>query len=863
MFLVRHWRGWTAAAAILSLPGLAGAAQARPLTIDDVIEMTQIDGAAFSPDGAWAAAVVQRPARPGEVFGRAPYETDPSRSDVWLISRATGERRNLTQGGLDAAGFWCAIWSPDGGRLAMLSTRPEGAEPRGGDNVRLYVWDKATGALTRLGGAPVMTQTRYGSPMYGLDVRDARGGVSRCGGSENAPFVWLDDRRLLAAMLPEGEISGLIEEYSRPQRHAQETVAALREGRVPTVTAVGSGEARPREAERIRRALVRTIDVESRAAETVAEVPIYPFRSALTLSVAPDARRLAVLATTGAIPPRQGERFPHHDENWTVEKRLGFIDLGRGGAVRWASAPAAGRYPLELLSWSPDSRRVALRARAHAVAAAASLFLASAANLSIVPAGPAGATIGTRAAGSEFPHDAPLFWLDGRRLIAHLDLAGRADWYLLGSGPGAVNLTAAAAQVPEALRRGSRGGFYTVAGGRLLSLDVDRRALIPVPGVTLPESAWIAGPADPAAAAGQIVVGSAEGRFDLVSLEGAPQRTVTLAPGAEILAADGTSLLWREATRRGLFLRETPAGGGPARELMALSGHLADVDWGEIRTIDYRAAGGGALQAHVILPPGYRQGRRYPVVTWVYPGNRARGPGDYFLDPHMAGFYNLYLYAARGYVVLIPSMPLRRDAARNETYPDIPSGVLPAVDRLVELGIADPDRVGVFGQSFGGYAVYALVTQTRRFRAAVAMAGITDVSTLYGEFDRGARGYPGIENEKSANASIVELGSWRIGGPPEEDRALFERNSPINYAERVETPLLMIHGEYDKRGQLGEAERFFTALHRRGRTARLLRYWGESHSLAQSPANVRNIFEETVAWFDRYLAPRPAPAATP
>jgi dipeptidyl aminopeptidase/acylaminoacyl peptidase len=239
------------------------------------------------------------------------------------------------------------------------------------------------------------------------------------------------------------------------------------------------------------------------------------------------------------------------------------------------------------------------------------------------------------------------------------------------------------------------------------------------------------------------------------------------------------------------------------------------------------------------------------------------GPDGYFTDRHMGGFYNLYLYAARGYVVLIPSMPLRRDAERNETYADMPAGVLPAVDRLVELGIADPERVGVMGQSFGGYAVYALVTQTRRFRAAVAMAGITDVSLLYGEFERAARGYPNIEDEKSANVAIVERGSWQLGGPPEEARALFERNSPLNYTENVETPLLMIHGEYDKRAQLSQAESFFYALRRRGRTARLLRYWGESHSLTQSPANVRNIFEETVAWFDRHLAPRPAGARAP
>jgi Tol biopolymer transport system component len=119
---------------------LLGAAPARhPLTIEDVLDTVSLDRVTPSPDGEWVAAVVPRPARAGETAGRNAYETDPSRSDVWLVSRRTGEQRNLSNGAANAAGFWCATWSPDGRMLAMLSTSPEGAEPRGGDNVRLYV----------------------------------------------------------------------------------------------------------------------------------------------------------------------------------------------------------------------------------------------------------------------------------------------------------------------------------------------------------------------------------------------------------------------------------------------------------------------------------------------------------------------------------------------------------------------------------------------------------------------------------------------------------------------------------------------------------------------------------------------------
>ena len=129
----------------------------------------------------------------------------------------------------------------------------------------------------------------------------------------------------------------------------------------------------------------------------------------------------------------------------------------------------------------------------------------------------------------------------------------------------------------------------------------------------------------------------------------------------------------------------------------------------------------------------------------------------------MPGIYNLQLYAARGYVVLVPSMPLDGFGDRG-VYAQIPNGLMPALDRLVALGIADPDRLGVFGQSFGGYSVYALVSQTDRFKAAVAMAGITDLASNYSEFDPTARGYPEIEHEKSDNWQINQSGESATRG---------------------------------------------------------------------------------------------------
>ncbi|MGI8943486.1 MAG: alpha/beta hydrolase family protein, partial [Qipengyuania sp.] len=119
-------------------------------------------------------------------------------------------------------------------------------------------------------------------------------------------------------------------------------------------------------------------------------------------------------------------------------------------------------------------------------------------------------------------------------------------------------------------------------------------------------------------------------------------------------------------------------------------------------------------------------------------------------------------------------------------------------------------------------------------------------------FDPAARGWPGIEQDMAANATIYEAGLG-LQVDPGADPALYHRNSPLTYVEPVTTPLLLIHGELASRAPLTQPEALYSLLRRRGRIARLLRYWGENHSLANSPANVRDITDELINWFDHFL----------
>ena len=197
-------------------------------------------------------------------------------------------------------------------------------------------------------------------------------------------------------------------------------------------------------------------------------------------------------------------------------------------------------------------------------------------------------------------------------------------------------------------------------------------------------------------------------------------------------------------------------------------------------------------------------------------------------------------------------MPLKPKGDGSDPYMELAKGLLPAVDKAIELGIADPDRLALIGQSYGGYGTYGLITQTRRFRAAVALAGFAELVSMYGEFDPRFR-YGERPHENFFRMSIAESGQNRMGGPPWKDAQRYVRNSPLFSADRVETPLLIIQGDMDY-VPMQQGEQFFSALYRQGKRARFVRYWGEGH-VFQSPANIRHMWEEIYSWFDEFLKP--------
>jgi dienelactone hydrolase len=303
--------------------------------------------------------------------------------------------------------------------------------------------------------------------------------------------------------------------------------------------------------------------------------------------------------------------------------------------------------------------------------------------------------------------------------------------------------------------------------------------------------------------------------------------------------------------------------GGGGRPLSASSKIWQANEWmrelklGTAEPIKYEATDGTPLTAWLLLPPDYAKGTKLPVVTIVYPGlvYGATAPAAFL--PHQINFEHPQLFAALGYAVLLPSMPEPKNPTESHSLRRLPLGVLPALDAVVAQGIADPDRIAVLGQSDGGFAVLGLLTQTNRFRSAIASASFGNLvslyGTLYGQYRYGDGGRP--EKGQVLRMLQMEKGAMGMDGPPWEQPDRYRENSAVLQADKITTPLMLVHGDQDFI-PIQQAEEFFTALYRQDKRARLMRYQGEGHTIAYR-ANVLDLWQRMANWLAETLASRP------
>ena len=283
-------------------------------------------------------------------------------------------------------------------------------------------------------------------------------------------------------------------------------------------------------------------------------------------------------------------------------------------------------------------------------------------------------------------------------------------------------------------------------------------------------------------------------------------------------------------------------------KLTDLNSHLKQIPRGKQLLIECRDKDGKRLKGAILLPPDYEEGKRYPLITYVYAGSSISTLEQSFsLIFHPVASLP-QLLSQCGYIVLRPSIPLSPMGQKGSPLKEIPESVISAINKVIEMGLADPDRIGAIGQSYGGYTVNVLITQTRIYKAAVSMAGLTDLISHYLIFDSRFRYTTG---GTGGHMSWAEAGQGRMGVTLWEDRFQYIENSPIFYLDKVDTPLLIIHGDLDV-CPIQEAEEMYTGLKRLGKEVEFARYFGEGHVLSK-PANIRDSWQRIVAWFDKHL----------
>jgi dipeptidyl aminopeptidase/acylaminoacyl peptidase len=203
------------------------------------------------------------------------------------------------------------------------------------------------------------------------------------------------------------------------------------------------------------------------------------------------------------------------------------------------------------------------------------------------------------------------------------------------------------------------------------------------------------------------------------------------------------------------------------------------------------------------------------------------------------------VYASDGYVVFLPDV--RFEVGR----PGISSmkSVVPGLKKLVEMGLADPSALGLHGHSWSGYTTAYIVTQTNIFAAAVAGAPVSNMTSAYG----GIRWGTGL-----ARQFQYEAGQSRLSGSLWEARPDYIENSPLFYADRVETPLVLMHGDEDEAVPWYQSIEFYLALRRTGKHAVFLQYRGEPHHPQKYP-NKLDYSIKMKEFFDHHLKGAPAP----
>ncbi|MFP4092312.1 MAG: prolyl oligopeptidase family serine peptidase [Cyclobacteriaceae bacterium] len=269
-----------------------------------------------------------------------------------------------------------------------------------------------------------------------------------------------------------------------------------------------------------------------------------------------------------------------------------------------------------------------------------------------------------------------------------------------------------------------------------------------------------------------------------------------------------------------------------------------DYLWGEVELMSWKGTNGEDLQGLLYKPENFDPNGNYPMLVYFYERSSDRMHSHRTPSPS-ASTINIPYFVSNGYVVFVPDIVYEEGYPGRSAYDCIVPGVL----KVVDMGFVDEDKIGIQGQSWGGYQVAYLITRTDMFAAAMAGAPVANMTSAYG----GVRWGTGM-----SRMFQYERTQSRLGGTLWEKPRLYIENSPLFYANDIKTPLLMMHNDADSAVPWYQGIEFFMALRRLQQPVWMLVYNEEVHNLRERK-NRKDLSIRMSQFFDYYLKGEPMP----
>ncbi|MCE5252425.1 S9 family peptidase [bacterium] len=274
------------------------------------------------------------------------------------------------------------------------------------------------------------------------------------------------------------------------------------------------------------------------------------------------------------------------------------------------------------------------------------------------------------------------------------------------------------------------------------------------------------------------------------------------------------------------------------RKLTDIHAGYPKLPMGRTEVITWKARDGLEIEGLLTYPVNYVKGRRCPLILNVH-----GGPHSFFSQRFTGegSTYPIQAFAQEGYAILRPNPRGSSGYGRDFRYANMNDwgfgdfeDLMAGVDKVIEMGIAHPDSLCVTGWSYGGYMTSAVVTKTKRFKAAVMGAGLPDLISFTGTSD------------------IASFIPNYFGGEPWDQEETYIKHSPQFHVKGVMTPTLILHGEQDRRVPLSQGEEFYNALKRQSCKTEMVVYPRQPHGL-QEPKFIVDAGERIIEWFNGNL----------